>query len=303
MSDPDIQAATAETSTTARLELGARLKAAREARGMTPRDVAQQLRLDVHVIEALEADDPERLPARTFVRGYLRNYARLVGLDEALVGEAMQEAEPTPADALKRRPGYRGPAGPALGRWLGYLFLIAVLAALVLFAYPALNRLWDGWQQPATDDAANLRLPAQPLDRGVGDDLEPIWPLPGSAAQEDETAVAPTGPDAMVDEVPAPDTPVRDAEPVSEPAPEPAATTPAPRLVLHFREESWVEIHDRDGRLLYGLMTPGRREQLSGSPPFRLVLGNAAGVELEYDGKRIDTSAHARGAVARLRLE
>lgn len=297
--------ATAEGTNSARLDLGARLKAAREARGLERKDVAQQLRLDVHVIEALEADDLARLPARTFVRGYLRNYARLVGLDEALVAEALPEAEATPAAALKRRHGYRGPlGGPALGRWLGYLFLLALLAALVLFAYPALNRLWDGWQEPAPGEGTGLRLPAPPSE-SAGQDaetLDPIWPLPGTSETEpaeDELPEAPEAPE--LSELP----PVEPAPAVAAPAPapEPEMAAPGTRLVLTFREESWVEVHDRDGRLLYGLMTPGRREVLSGTPPFRLVLGNAPGVELEYDGQIVDTSAHARGAVARLRLE
>ena len=306
MSNPEAQPAAEGSGGISPLDLGARLKAAREARGLERKDVAQRLRLDEHVIEALEAGDPARLPARTFVRGYLRNYARLVGLDEALVAEA------TPAAALKRRRDYRGPvAGPALGRWIGYLFLLVLLAALVLFAYPALNRLWEGWQEPATGTAEEgLRLPA-PLPGEAGRDggaLEPIWPLPEGDAPADAPAEPPAQdapalerPEPAVPPVPSEPEPVPEPEP--EPVPEPAASVPAARLVLTFREESWVEIHDRDGRLLYGLMAPGRREQLSGTPPFRLLLGNAAGVELEYDGRRIDTSAHTRGSVARLRLE
>jgi cytoskeleton protein RodZ len=306
MSNPEEHPAEAESGTLARLEIGARLKAAREKRGLNRKDVAQRLRLDEHIIEALETDDLERLPARTFVRGYLRNYARLVELDEALVAEALPEAEATPAAALKRRHGYRGPlAGPALGRWFGYLFLLALLAALVLFAYPALNRLWDGWRAPAPvmEQPGGLRLPVMPPEANDrvedSDALEPIWPLPGSgepeAARDDVT-------EAIPEASPGSETPM---EVAPDPAPGPAlgATTPEARLVLTFREESWVEIRDRQGRLLYGLMSPGRREVLSGTPPFQVLLGNAAGVDLEYDGQAIDTSAHARGSVARLRLE
>ncbi|MCA1805503.1 MAG: DUF4115 domain-containing protein [Xanthomonadaceae bacterium] len=312
MSNPEDHSAEAESETLARLEIGARLKAAREARGLDRKDVAQRLRLDVHIIEALETDDLERLPARTFVRGYLRNYARLVELDEKLVAEALPEAEATPAAALKRRHGFRGPvAVPALGRWFGYLFLLAVLAALVLFAYPALNRVWEQWGEPtpALDQPAGLRLPVLPPEAndqaGSDDAPEPIWPLP--AADEPDSAEVELPADlpgessalqapAAVAPEPVP-VPSPDLGPRSGPADQEA------RLVLNFREQSWVEIQDREGRLLYGLMSPGRREVLSGTPPFQLLLGNAAGVDLEYDGQAIDTSAHTRGAVARLRLE
>lgn len=312
MSNPEEHSAEVESETLARLEIGARLKAAREARGLDRKDVAQRLRLDVHIIEALETDDLERLPARTFVRGYLRNYARLVELDEKLVAEALPEAEATPAAALKRRHGFRGPvAGPALGRWLGYLFLLALLAALILFAYPALNRIWEQWGQPtsALDQPAGLRLPVLPPEAndqaGSADSLEPIWPLPGVDEPDSAGAELPAD---IPEESPALQSPAAMApESVQVPSPDPGprsgSTSRETRLVLNFREESWVEIQDREGRLLYGLMSPGRREVLSGTPPFQLLLGNAAGVDLEYDGQAIDTSAHTRGAVARLRLE
>ena len=298
MSNPETHSAGTEGGALARLGIGARLKAAREARGMSRQDLAQRLRLDEHVIEALETDDLERLPAPTFVRGYMRNYARLVGLDESLVAEALPEADATPAAALKRRRGERGPlGGPVLGRWPGYLALLVILAGLVVLAYPAMQRLWDGWGEPVTTDAPGLRLPAAPEAAAPGVDgaaLEPIWPLP--------EALEPTVPDEAPDEVPEPPPMVERSE-VAAPAPAPEAVAPEGRLVLHFREESWVEIRDRQQRLLYGLMSPGRREVLSGTPPFQVVLGNAPGVELQYDGQPIDTAAHARGAVARLRLE
>ena len=60
---------------------GAILAVAREAQALTQRDVADVLNLPLHVVEAIDADDKARLPAHVFTRGYVRAYAKLVGVD------------------------------------------------------------------------------------------------------------------------------------------------------------------------------------------------------------------------------
>ena len=61
---------------------GAALQAAREARQLSVPQVADQLKLSSAAVTALEANDWDRLPAQVFVRGYIRAYARLMGLEE-----------------------------------------------------------------------------------------------------------------------------------------------------------------------------------------------------------------------------
>ncbi len=70
---------------------GERLRRARQAQGRTVRSVSASLNLPVDKIEALEEDDDERLPPPTFVRGYLRAYARLVGCDPEVIVAAYRQ--------------------------------------------------------------------------------------------------------------------------------------------------------------------------------------------------------------------
>jgi cytoskeleton protein RodZ len=101
------------------------------------------------------------------------------------------------------------------------------------------------------------------------------------------------------------------AQPVekSDPKPEPAAAEPAPppdthRLVLRMAEESWLEVRDGAGRDLVSSLNPAGSERVvRGQPPFQLVIGNAAHVEITYDGKRVDLAPHMRGEVARFTLK
>lgn len=61
--------------------IGQKLRQAREAKGLTLHDVQQETKIRERYLEAIEADLPEELPAAVYVRGFIRSYARLVGLD------------------------------------------------------------------------------------------------------------------------------------------------------------------------------------------------------------------------------
>src|SRR5882672_3992851 len=88
--------------------VGTLLKAAREAAGWSQEAVAQQLKLAPRQVRAIEEDDYARLPGRTFVRGFVRNYARLVNLDPDAVVAALPSGEPTsPLERLTYTPSSR----------------------------------------------------------------------------------------------------------------------------------------------------------------------------------------------------
>jgi len=113
---------------------GARLATAREAHGFSLGDVARQLKLSVRQVGALERDDYDAFPSRVFVRGFLRNYAKLlqVDLEHQIVQLQASEAQAeVPADSAL------GPAAPTRAaprvHWLRWT-LIAVLALLVAAA-------------------------------------------------------------------------------------------------------------------------------------------------------------------------
>jgi cytoskeleton protein RodZ len=75
-------------------------------------------------------------------------------------------------------------------------------------------------------------------------------------------------------------------------------------LRLIFDQESWVEIKDRNGNIIFGQLNPaGSRRSVTGEPPFDVVVGNAAGVRMTYKEKTVDLSAHTQLDVARLTLK
>jgi cytoskeleton protein RodZ len=109
---------------------GARLRAAREARGLSIEEVADRLRLNAALVLAMEQDRLALLGAPVFARGHLRNYAALVGAPEEEIMAACdpdEVPEPTFLPALDRRTVTR-----SRGRWVWPV--AAVLFAVVIAA-------------------------------------------------------------------------------------------------------------------------------------------------------------------------
>ena len=78
----------------------------------------------------------------------------------------------------------------------------------------------------------------------------------------------------------------------------------AKRIELVFDRESWVEIKDADGRIVFSqLNPPGSRRKVVGEAPFSIVIGNATGVKLRYNDSDVDLAPFTRTDVARLTLE
>lgn len=284
---------------------GAQLRAAREAAGMSVDAVAQQLKLAPRQVTALEDGDFTRLPGRTFVRGFVRNYARLLRLDP----EAVLGALPAAAAAPSLESPALHPTAPTMGelpvteparhgwtRWAIPLTLVAIVAA---------TAAWE-WLHPAADvrsGAAKEAAVARPATTVARESVGTPLPNPAATAGAATQAPAPAAPTpAAATEPPTPT--IAETRPVPESPPAPQAAGPGAPLELGFRDYSWTEIKERGGRVLLSKMNPGGTTQaVSGAPPLDVVIGNAADVTLTWKGKRVDLAPHTRQNVARLTLE
>lgn len=255
---------------------GEQLRAARVARGWSLQEVAGRLRIRPALVEALEGDDYAPFGATTYARGQLRNYARLLGLDDQVL---LQGFRPSPGDSsrpLRRAPEIH-PGRPGLVR-VGGLAIVVILAVL--------GAVWAGAgrgpQMPPGAPAAPPQisvqaslvadLPVESAPPAVVADVQPDWteaaivaePAPGvttTAAPEDVLPLT-TSPSAVRD-----------------------ASDTGVELRLRSRSVSWVEVTDHDGRrLVYELVSPGPERVVRGQPPLRLLLGNAPAVDVLYNG-------------------
>lgn len=297
--------------------VGQCLRMAREARGMTMIEVAGRLKLSLHQVEDLERDDWDRLKCTTITRGFVRNYARLVGLDAAeLMAVLDRIAKPqskelaVPTSINVKVPSEHGVERRDTLRVVSGL-LVLVVAILVYFflpvdfmqsTYSAVKARFGG---SASETPAAV---AEPERKVIESSPEPAATAP-SASTETVPAAPVVTPGAAV---PAPASAVSSPAPVT-PAQTSAAPAPAPAKVslatggmkLAFSKPSWVEIKDGSGQVIFSQLSPaGAQREISGQPPFSLIIGNAAGVTLDYKGKTVDLSARrSKDDVARITLE
>jgi len=238
-----------------------RLRAAREARGISVDEVAHDLHLDREVILSLEAADYAVLGASVFVRGYMRSYAHLLGLPEEEIVAAIAVADPDPEEfrTMSTRTEVK-PGASMINFVLWVLLAIVVLAGVVYLL--------------VGDDKG----PVSEIDKGE-------FVAPTTPAAIDSTVIENIAPEEMLESeavVIEPETAV------DEPAELVVEMPLLVQLKLTFSEECWVEVSDAHNRLLYGLEKPGTSVNVEGVPPFRVFLGNVNSVTLELGGEVFD---------------
>jgi len=240
---------------------GARLAEARERRGLSLEAAAESMGVPMQVLEALETDDWERLEAPVYVRGYLRKYARLLGLPEHEV-VAEYESSAAPSD-----PAVRAHASRTLPRGGGLKFLAPVSAAVVvvilvlagIWAWHRLHRAKTPANVPAAAVSAMMAVSRNaPAAVSAGRAATATGPAPGGSAM---LPAAGTGSSS--------------------------ASRGGLHLVLSLSAPSWVEAYGPGHkRLYYNLAAAGDTLHFDvATGPVTLFLGNAAAASLTRNGK------------------
>ncbi len=280
-----------ESSAPEALSVGQQLRAARQAKAYSLAEVASRLKLSPSQVEALESDDASRLQCNTILRGFIRNYARLVGLDPAelmrLLDRSVKPREndlavpssinvQVPDDhGVERRDYVRVVAG-----------VLVLLAAVVAYFF-------------LPPDFVPTAISAIKAKIGVAES-KPVKAADREAETGARVAASESAPPAAEAQAISPP-PV--AEAVPEAGVKPAAA-PSGVLKFAFTKASWVEVKDRDGKVIFSqLNAAGSQREISGQPPFLLLIGNASGVTLHYKGKPVDLSKRSKDDVARVTLE
>lgn len=308
----------------------AALTRAREAKSLSVADVAAHLKLTPRQINALEQADFANLPSKTFVRGFVRNYAKFLEIDPEPLLQALDATQPfEPAEKVPNHAERTRQTAPKSDEveisrghrsWMKYALGLSGLAIAIMVAASIIEyRLQDKKTEPA---AVPLTLPPPAVPSSPPPSPTPVPPSTQNATTGSNVSVTsptststPTVPITTPTSVPVPapapvPAPSPTAPPVEPAKPTAAEAKPADAsakngaIVLTSKQDAWIQITDSQGKKVFsGTLSAGKSEALDGKAPFKLIIGNAKSVSLNYHGKNIALDEHTKGEVARLKLD
>jgi len=268
------------------ISLGRTLREAREQQELSIEDVVNQIKLAPSQIEALEAEDYASLPETTFVRGFVRSYAKLLLIDSAPLLALLPTENHVPSlDETSTKSIFFD--SKILQRknliWLSSAVFMMVLVVIVAV-----------WGFTTSEEKSPPQLEEFPLE--LPENIEIIT---SSSIGEVASDVSITSPDKAAVISATPEDNLIQKEDRQSAAPKVGA------LRLVFDEESWVEIRDKNRLLSSQINLSGSELIVDGNPPFSLVVGRSDAVHLYYRGNKVDLSpnTHSSSGVARLTLE
>ncbi len=325
--------------------LGTLLKDAREKMGLSIQDAAVKLHLRPRIIEDIEADNFTNIASSTYVRGYVKNYARMVSADAALIEACLVRQVPVVTEpamqSFSRKTTYQ--ASDTRLTWLSIFIVIVLLGSLVVWwmqkttllstidvsqptaeEVAAVNQTLPGdvlltetdASQQLTEIAANGSMSidgpikdtdASTIDVSTGP-TDNNYPQTADSSNEDggSAIAATTGPQTAATVA---------QQPVATATPSPASTSPATSvntlvavagqsiIDVQLTGDCWINIVDAKGKALVdGVKGAGAAVQVSGVPPFKIILGAPHVATLSLDGQMVSLADFPKGRVARLTL-
>ncbi|MBE8592662.1 helix-turn-helix domain-containing protein [Pseudomonas sp. MAFF 301449] len=327
-----MKAAHPEVVAANRVNPGDTLRQARESNGWSLAEVALKLNLTTTSLGNLEAGAFDKLPGHTFARGYIRAYAKLLGIDQTVLVQEFDQFTGTDS---------QGSNVHGLGRIEEPVrvshTILRIVSLLLLIAVIGGGFVW--WQDQTSQRSKDLTSNAmehvevesadgttqihpldEPEDQAVAEGqatseapLPTEQPTPQTAPAATAAVPAPVAPatpavptaQAHAPVVPAPATPApaAPAAPAISPPTTPALIAGDGRVQVTFIADCWTQVTDGNGKVLFsGLKRKGDTLDQGGKPPLTLRLGFARGAQVAYNGQPVDVAPFTSGETARIKL-
>lgn len=290
---------------------GQLLRNAREQLGWTREQVASRIHLRLTLIAAIESDTYDKHTSHTFIRGYLRTYAKLVGIPDETILAAYDKLGLTPPDnidmqSFSRRS--RQQANDSRLKVVTWLVILVLIALSVAWWWQSTARRSAGDEALAATEMSATANPQGATLSSATDVVDPVVMPAASdamatAAEPIVSSAAATAPQAEASSAAV--ATVASASVATLPVADDATTDPAkaPQLKMSFTADCWLDVKDAKGKTLFsGLKKANDQLVLEGPEPLKFIIGAPMAVNIEYQGKSIDMSRYNNGRTARLSL-
>ncbi|HFC8517734.1 helix-turn-helix domain-containing protein [Neisseria weaveri] len=287
-----------EQNSNAAVELGRKLREARQKKGFSIGEVAERLKLPARQIESLESGNHDNLPEPVFVRGFLRTYGRFLDLDSQEVSDYLDRIAPQERSnvyAVERKKSESGlnyqqtTVRPSLPKWLIGLFILGCIGGGI-YAWQSKSNMENAKQineSVGVNEVVAPNLQASNVSIVAMDSSEQqveVAPLAASAASSAEATTA-SASAALVS--------ASSAVAVDNQAASSVDGVAADELVVKVRYRSNLVIKDKEGQFVVNKIVPaGSEHRFKGGAPYDVWIGYALGATANYGGKEISVSAN-----------
>ena len=315
---------------TRKIMIGGILRDARTAAGLSVTQVANKLNLTAQAVEALETNQYERLPGLTFARGYIRSYAKLLGLDDSELAKQFDQYAGLnmPLKSVRSVDQVRESRRVSRGMLqFSVFFVFLIVLGAIYYAWQVFNTeqtdvsnqaaVFERVEVERADGSVHVQTLDEPEDQAVAaaldnptleslqeqllsevDEAQALnATVEGAERNQQEPAIEPQAPVSK---------PVEEQATASTATTAPVSTALAPGmgdLQLSFENDCWLRVVDANGKeVVSGVKRAGETLRVTGKAPLDVHLGFAKGVGVIYNGESVDISSAIRGETARIKL-
>ncbi len=299
-----------ETSNNNNAELfvtpGQLLRTQREKQGLSAQEIAKRTHLDIKIVESIEQDSDEGMPAATYVRGYLRSYAKIVGVDPDHIITLYNSDSPHPPPEIL--PEVKQPSQISSSDKPVKAFTYLITLGLVL-----LLLIW--YQSNFVVETSTINEPenynSKTRINGVDITYDIVnhpssWQSPKDIPEVESTSPAPVLHDDTLElqsDNGEQTLGILPVEGIDDKTPSSVTGSGPDTIDLELKRDSWIEIFDaNDKRLFHDLALSGEKYSIHGTAPFNVLFGFSPGVVMKFNGKAFNHSRYSNNGIARFKL-
>lgn len=298
-----------EVDTASLSSAGQRLRQAREAQNYTLEQASRHLHLDIQTLTSIESDHaPEHIPV-TYLRGYLRAYAKWLDLSpEDIVAEFNRKHEDTSTlTGIQSLSALPASSSTQRTNWLMPLMLVAGVVGLGALGWFAGPPLWEQVSPMFASSESESATPEAVTPVAEGELALNLAPLESEGSEQAASDSGQSGSLSLdlpaAESTPTPGAATAEKAPATETVDVDSLPGTAESLQFNFTGDCWVRVTDANDEVLaIGTKQQGHRMRVSGPAPLTVVLGNPTGVEILHNGRPVDLSGFPTGRTATLTI-